>query len=336
MITYKAIYGAGLSVTYANVEVLEVDALEGDDTIDVLSTQPNVLTRVIGGLGNDTINVAGDVAGDVVSRNIEGTSGTINHLVKSADQIYNGLLADGIDLAVARPNQGQVVVEETDGFSAVREGGCFSLTLTTCLRALDSYNIRLATAPTQNVYVTVSGTMTPQEEQSLGSPVKGDTFLIATGATPGSASDFSRTITVNGDPSVIVPTRALVLTFTPANYATPQNVYLFAVNDSLPEGDRVVISAESVISRDATFDHATVRNVEVNVQDNDLAGIVATQRDAADVPDNTSIVLEGAPTACGGASCGVSDKVDVTLAKAPTPQIMKKWCTRRMLREEWH
>src|SRR5439155_2229370 len=97
------------------------------------------------------------------------------------------------------------------------------------------------------------------------------------------------------------------------------NVYLFAVNDSLPEGDRDVIAAVSVSSRDATFDHATVRNVEVNVQDNDLAGIIATQRVAADVPDNTSIVLEGAPTACGGASCGVSDKVDVTLAKAPTP-----------------
>src|SRR6185503_6596702 len=313
VITFKAIYGAGLSVTYANVEILEVDALEGDDTIDVLSTQPSVLTRVIGGLGNDTINVAGDVAGDVVSRNIEGTSGTINHLVRSLDQIYNGLLADGIDLSVARPNQGQVVIEETDGFSAVREGGCISLSDTTCLHAIDSYNIHLATAPTQDVYVTVSGTMTPQAEQS-----NGDTFLIATGATPGSSSAFSRIITVDGGP-LTVPTRALVLTFTPLNYATPQNVYLFAVNDARAEGDRVVISAESVISRDAIFDHATVRNVEVNVQDNDLAGIVATQRDAADVADNTSIVLEGAATACGGGYCGVNDVVDVTLAKAPTP-----------------
>ena len=91
-------------MTYANVEVLEVDALEGDDTIDVLSTQPGVLTRVIGGLGSDTINVAGDVAGDVVSRNIEGTTGTINHFVKSADAMYAGILADGIDVSVARSN----------------------------------------------------------------------------------------------------------------------------------------------------------------------------------------------------------------------------------------
>ena len=61
VVTSKAIYGVGVQVTYTNIEVLEIDALEGDDTIDVLSTAPGVATRVIGGLGNDTINVAGDV-----------------------------------------------------------------------------------------------------------------------------------------------------------------------------------------------------------------------------------------------------------------------------------
>ena len=83
--------------------MLEIDALEGDDTIDVLSTAPGVATRVIGGLGNDTLDVAGDVTGDVFSLDIEGTSGTINHAVTSGDPRYNGLLADGVDLSVARP-----------------------------------------------------------------------------------------------------------------------------------------------------------------------------------------------------------------------------------------
>src|SRR5204863_3115239 len=127
VITYKAIYGAGLSVTYANVEVLEVDALEGDDTIDVLSTQPNVLTRVIGGLGNDAINVAGDVAGDVVSRDIDGTSSTINHRITTDDPAYKPVVADGISLSVARPDQGQVIIDEnvtgdlSPGFTDVTE-----------------------------------------------------------------------------------------------------------------------------------------------------------------------------------------------------------------------
>src|SRR2546423_14092824 len=44
VVTDKTIYGAGLAVSYTNVEVLEVDALEGDDTIDVLSTAPGLLT----------------------------------------------------------------------------------------------------------------------------------------------------------------------------------------------------------------------------------------------------------------------------------------------------
>src|SRR5205809_6653709 len=81
VVTSKAIFGAGLSVTYANVEVLEVDALEGDDTIDVLSTAPGVLTRVIGGLGNAPINLAGDVAGNPVPPHLACTRWTRHHTV---------------------------------------------------------------------------------------------------------------------------------------------------------------------------------------------------------------------------------------------------------------
>src|SRR5260221_10153738 len=81
VVTSTAIYGVGVQVTYTNIEVLEIDALEGDDTIDVLSTQPGVATRVIGGLRKDPIDVAGGVTGDVFSLDIEGTSGTINHQV---------------------------------------------------------------------------------------------------------------------------------------------------------------------------------------------------------------------------------------------------------------
>ena len=103
-----------------------MDALEGDDTIDVLSTAPGVETRVFGGLGSDTINVGGDVVGDVFARDIEGTSGTVNHLVTSNDPNYNGLVADGVNVDVARAGQGQVVITESDGFTALYEGGCFA------------------------------------------------------------------------------------------------------------------------------------------------------------------------------------------------------------------
>ena len=227
VVTFNHIYGVGVSVSYVNIEVLEIDALEGDDTIDVLSTAPGVATRVIGGLGNDTIDVAGDVTGDVFSLDIDGTSGTLNHAVSSVDPNYNGLVAPGISYSVARAGQGSVVITETDGGTQVYEGGCYALGLTnpcgtggTPVPALDSYTVHLASAPDCGlgpnvidpncwVYVTVSAAYPFDSEHSQnggpypdgspdqrgcssdnsGSHCNGDSFLVATDSTiPSSAS----------------------------------------------------------------------------------------------------------------------------------------------------
>jgi hypothetical protein len=50
----------------------------------VLSTPPGVFTRVIGGLGNDTINVVGTVFAQ------DAPSGAINHLVSSDERRLAG------------------------------------------------------------------------------------------------------------------------------------------------------------------------------------------------------------------------------------------------------
>ncbi len=81
VVTKDGIFGAGLNVRYDNVEVVEVDGLEGDDQFFVVSTPFGVATRVIGGLGSDTFNVAGDVTETIVSRELEGRGGVINHQV---------------------------------------------------------------------------------------------------------------------------------------------------------------------------------------------------------------------------------------------------------------
>ena len=254
--------------------MVEVDGLEGDDKFFVQSTAFGVATRVIGGLGSDTINVAGDVTGDVVSRELEGTSGAINHDVSSTDPLYDGLVVDGVDLTVARANQGQVIIEESDGFTDVREGG-----------AGDSYIVYLAAQPTGNVYVTVSAAMSPHDEQLLG----GDTFLVS--ETP---VDYDRDVIIDGV-LVHIPKRAIVLVFTPAAWdkAHAQTVSLTAVNDTFAEGDRVVVASHSVISSDPAFDHAVVRNVEVTIHDNDLAAVSVVQLDPSLNPDNATTVVEG-------------------------------------------
>src|SRR4029077_19674095 len=294
VITAKTIYGAGLTVSYHNIQVVEVDALEGDDTIDVLSTAAGVVTRVIGGLGSDTINVAGDVVGDVVSRDITGTSGLVTHRLSSADAAYDGLLAMGVDLSVARPGQGQVVIKETGGFVALYEGGCFSQTPTPAacgsvppVPALGSYTVALAAAPTANVYVTVSGANATQERQAAG----GDNFLVSKIAA--SPSDFDRVITQNGVP-VTVPKHAQVLVFTPLNWSTPQTVYAFAVDDSVAEGKITVTANHSVLSRDPAFDGALVRNVELTLHDNDSPDVLVVALDPSTLhPDDVTTVLEG-------------------------------------------
>ena len=47
-------------MAFGGVEVVEVDAMEGDDTVDVLSTPAGVGVRVIAGLGSDVMDVALD------------------------------------------------------------------------------------------------------------------------------------------------------------------------------------------------------------------------------------------------------------------------------------
>ena len=149
VITYKAIYGAGLNVRYTTIEVVEVDGLEGDDEFFVLSTAYGVAYRVIGGLGSDTINVTGDVVEDIVTRELEGVSGTIDYRVTSLDPacvngdvLYDGLAVDGLDYNLATPDLGQVIIgDEGDEGTSVRE--CLADAVR-CGPDIDSYSVKLA------------------------------------------------------------------------------------------------------------------------------------------------------------------------------------------------
>ena len=183
VISEDGIFGGGVNTRYDNVEVVEVDGLEGDDEFFVISTPFGVATRVIGGLGSDTFNVLGDVTEPIVAQELEGRSGLINHQVQSADdEGYDGLLAPGLDLHVADPVLGQVVIEEADGATVVREGGP---------QDVDTYTLRLAAQPTAPVYVTVSAARSAQEEADAG----GDSVWLRTAGDPAS---FLQTVMING------------------------------------------------------------------------------------------------------------------------------------------
>ena len=253
VVTDQGIFGAGMSVTYRNIQVIEIDALQGDDTIDVLSTAPGVAVRVVGGDGSNQINVAGDVNGNVYSQDINGTSSVVNHQLTSADLAYDNLVVSGVSVNVAQSTQGAVIVTQQSGGTVVSETSGAQGTLGT----VTTYRVRLAQAPTGTVYVRISAEPDTLEQQSLG----GDSILVAAGQTP---SSFSRSI---------------VLVFDASNWSTDQYVSVAAVNDAPVDsypGTRVYEISTSVLSTDSFYENAQVGLVEVTKIDNSLPAIDVT------------------------------------------------------------
>ena len=318
VITKDGVSGAGVNVRFQNIEVLEVDGLEGDDDFYVLSTPVGVATRLIGGLGSDGFNVGGDVAEPIAMQQLEGASSAIGHLLMSGDSRYDRLAIDGIDPTIAQAAQGAVVITESNGSTVVTEGP-----LSNAL-SVDSYFVHLATRPADGtkIYVTVSAARSTRDEET-GTP-SGDTVWIAKGASPGA---FTHTITVNGAPK-IVPDRAVVLVFDASNYAVDQQVSVYGVNDTRAEGERTVAVSHIVSAvvetagADAaaralqqatidTYNRVKVRNVEAKVIDNDAPGLVITQTGGG------TMVLEGDSTTVqtGSGTFGIADSYNLKLAK---------------------
>ena len=164
VVTKDGIYGAGLTVRVANAEAMEVDGLEGDDTFYVLSTDANVVTTIIGGLGSDTFNIAGDVVEKVVSDDNDGDRGIISHTVTSTDPAYAGLFVRGIDFTAKGDTTARSI--STMGCK-VREDDATSI---------DSYTISLPTAVAGTVaFVTVSAA---QASAALRAK-QGETVLVS-------------------------------------------------------------------------------------------------------------------------------------------------------------
>ncbi|WP_392533892.1 DUF4347 domain-containing protein [Nostoc sp. C117] len=285
VISEDGIFGAGVNVKFNGVEVVEIDGLEGDDDFFVTGTPFGIATRIIGGLGSDNVNVGGDVSQNIITQEIEGQSGVINHKVSSAtDAGYDKLLAAGVDLNVANQQQGAVVIQQAGGETVVREGG-----------TVGQYTVRLAEAPTAKVYITVSAAMSASEEAAQGA----DSLLVSQ-----DASNFRHTVLRNGVPEV-VDNRSVVLVFDSSNWNQQQTVYVLADDDNFAEGERVVTVSHSVASQDATFNQAAVKNVEVTVLDNDQPGLIINESNGG------TLVLEG------DATTGITDTYTVQLTKAP-------------------
>jgi hypothetical protein len=65
----------------------------------ILSTRPNMLLSVYGGLGSDTFIITPRTVDPVISKNLRGHRGIIEHAVSSKDDPdYDGLTIRGVQV----------------------------------------------------------------------------------------------------------------------------------------------------------------------------------------------------------------------------------------------
>ncbi|MBD2492629.1 Calx-beta domain-containing protein, partial [Aulosira sp. FACHB-615] len=122
----------------------------------------------------------------------------------------------------------------------------------------------------KNTTFTIQGAATPGVTitQSNGSTnvVEGgatDTYTVVLKTQP--TADV--TITLNTGSQIT--TNNTTLTFTAANWNTPQTITVTAVNDTTPEGNHTATITHSISSSDNNYNGLTLPNINVAIQDND-------------------------------------------------------------------
>jgi len=253
VVTSEGIVGAGLNVTFENVEQAEVDGLEGDDNFFIRSTSEGIVTTVIGGLGSDTFSVLGDVTETIIGgAQLEGEPGLITHDITSNDTDYSSLRVDGIGVTISEPAEGQtsVAIVQTDGMTVVSEFGLN-----------DTYEIQLlGDIPTQltKLYLTVSAAIPSKNDQEQD-PISDSILVSSDGVT------FTRSVVLTFDSS--------------SNWNTAQAITVKAIDDTAAEGKRTAMISHSINSNDTALQATALPDVGVTIVDDDLFGIVITQTD---------------------------------------------------------
>jgi Ca2+-binding RTX toxin-like protein len=146
VITEDGVFGAGLNVTFVNIQQIEIDGDAGDDRFFILGTGAGMITKVTGGLGSDTFFVNGPTPA-IVSNDLLGHTGLIGHLVDSdiVSSVFAGLKAVGIAANVADDDEPAIRILESGGVSVVAQGK----------GDVDDYAVVLTRKPEDDAHVIV-------------------------------------------------------------------------------------------------------------------------------------------------------------------------------------
>ena len=188
------------------------------------------------------------------------------------------------------------------------EGGQYvSLMDDTAIDDVRLYDTQLSTAQISEIantppYVAmITETNQSTQVEELGATT--DTFTIVLNNQPTNDVVVSLSKTVNGTDFTLSDA---TLTFTSTNWNSPQTVTVQAVNDGTVERLELGFIHFDLSSQDPTFTSAYVRDLRVDIVDDDAKQVRVTQSD-----DDTT-VLEG----------GYTDDLTVSLNHAPTRDVL--------------
>jgi hypothetical protein len=142
----------------------------------------------------------------------------------------------------------------------------------------------------QTFKVQLTGTQAPTADVS----VKVDLNTIL-----GNAGDLR--LLAPGQTEPAQPGQPITLTFTPANWQTPQTVGVVAVNDTEQEGKEIAGIHFVVTSADSQFNHGLIPAIKVVIFDDESADLAITPDTLSVIEGGPavqySVVLTGTPTA---------------------------------------
>lgn len=150
----------GLSVKYINIANLAVAGEAGDDEITVLSTNPNIVLSLYGGLGSDAFFITPHSVSPVQSKNPRGHHGIIEHTIMSTeDTDYDGLTVRGVEASVMDNDgdYGYLFVVDQGGPHLMTEDGVGAF----------SFHVYPTTVPEDDLYFNV---VAPAERDADGNP----------------------------------------------------------------------------------------------------------------------------------------------------------------------
>ena len=311
VITADGVYGAGRFVSFVAIELLAVDAVEGNDRIYVQSTASNVAVEVYGGLGSDTIEVASNLVPTVIGEDGSATYAPITapaddlvgHSALIVHEIEHGIGAgttiDGIAAEVVDDDEAAVVVIESGGTTIVTERVSGS-TNDFGAYVTDTWEIRLTKQPDTKVRIdALTAILTLDQINGEFGP------------------EFNVELSLTGTDGTW-KTRGVRLVFDDTNWWLGQTIHVRAIIDTGQEGQTVTGVRQTVegfldgdVASGSTATTLLTSDLHAFVLDGvvrDLAGLTLVLRRASgdeelyDIASNTA----GTITVVGGFDEGLA------------------------------